>query len=431
MKPLTRNKQHGAVSLLTAIILLISITLVVLFTSKTVIMETKMTADDYRTTQAAAAAQAAMDQGMAYFADGGMDQITKASTTPFAVTATVADSVLDYTVPTAAQQPSVGSCSMPATTAFPITLSSGSQTTFAQYYFDNTQCNAPTTSSSMDKGLIVAIGWSDDCTAVRTITQCITNDELPAPGPGGESAPLVARSSAGISGNVTFINRYKNTTMWTGGSVDNTNAAFGTWVAPVGGVTAFSNSAMASMMNDSCPSNGCATGSAILDSNKNGEVGGSVVQNDQTLANQTPDQMFTEFFWGKTRAEVRAKVKADHIYASAADVPANTTGMIWLDSGGQLPNIGTPTKPAIVIANGAVTTSATFYGYLYATGQISMGSSDVIYGSAINEAGGFAGAGHPQIVYVPFKNPNDPSTATGFTPISSARASIAGSWKDW
>jgi len=60
------HKQQGAVTLLTAVVLLISITLVGFLTAKTVLVETQMTADNYRTSQAAAAASAAMDQAVAY-----------------------------------------------------------------------------------------------------------------------------------------------------------------------------------------------------------------------------------------------------------------------------------------------------------------------------------------------------------------------------
>ena len=71
---LTLNKQKGAVTLLTGMILLISITLISLLTAKTVLVETQITADNYRTSQAEAAASAAMDQAVAYFNAGGFDQ---------------------------------------------------------------------------------------------------------------------------------------------------------------------------------------------------------------------------------------------------------------------------------------------------------------------------------------------------------------------
>jgi hypothetical protein len=64
------KNQSGAVTLLTALVLLIGITLVTLMSSKTVLVQIQIAADNYRMTQAVAAANAALDFGIGYF-DGG------------------------------------------------------------------------------------------------------------------------------------------------------------------------------------------------------------------------------------------------------------------------------------------------------------------------------------------------------------------------
>jgi len=180
------HKQCGAVSLFISIILLIGITLVVFSTTKTVLMETKITADNYRTTQATAAAQAAMDRAVAFFMAGGLDQD--------------GDAVVDYV--NSALKPPTRLCQVPATiintTAFSFTLVAAIQTTFSSFYFVNTptydhDLNAGTaeinnpcdsipsslTALNMTEGMIVAQGWSDDCSAVRTISQCVGTFESP------------------------------------------------------------------------------------------------------------------------------------------------------------------------------------------------------------------------------------------------------------
>ena len=93
MKTITHRfkNQQGAASLLTALVLLISITLVILLTSKEVLVETKVTADNYRTSQATAAASAAMNHAEAYFMAGGLDQRINATG------AVGADELVDYT----------------------------------------------------------------------------------------------------------------------------------------------------------------------------------------------------------------------------------------------------------------------------------------------------------------------------------------------
>ena len=64
--------------MLVVLVLLIGITLVTLTTSKTVLLETQIAADNYRTAQAVAAANYAMDYGINYFNNGGFDQVTAA-----------------------------------------------------------------------------------------------------------------------------------------------------------------------------------------------------------------------------------------------------------------------------------------------------------------------------------------------------------------
>lgn len=160
--------------------------MVVFATTKTVLMETKITADNYRTTQATAAAQAAMDRAVAFFMAGGLDQD--------------GDAVVDYV--NSALKPTTVLCQVPATiintTAFSFTLVAAIQTTFSSFYFVNTptydhDLNAGTaeinnpcdsipsslTALNMTEGMIVAQGWSDDCSAVRTISQCVGTFESP------------------------------------------------------------------------------------------------------------------------------------------------------------------------------------------------------------------------------------------------------------
>jgi len=66
------KNQSGAVTLLTALVLLIGITLVTLMSSKTVLVQIQIAADNYRMTQAVAAANAALDFGIGYF-DGAVN----------------------------------------------------------------------------------------------------------------------------------------------------------------------------------------------------------------------------------------------------------------------------------------------------------------------------------------------------------------------
>jgi len=66
------NNQRGAATLLVVLVLLVGITLVTLTTSKTVLLETQIAADNYRTAQAVAAANYAMDYGLIILITAGL-----------------------------------------------------------------------------------------------------------------------------------------------------------------------------------------------------------------------------------------------------------------------------------------------------------------------------------------------------------------------
>ncbi|MEI6336381.1 MAG: hypothetical protein WCS87_17620 [Methylococcaceae bacterium] len=257
MKPkLLTQKQHGQVALLTALVLLISITLISLLTSKTVLVETQVAADNYRTNQATAAASAAMDQAVAYFSAGGLDQHNNATGV------SGGDGLVDYIGPgpfggnpailvnlingvstvTAASEPTAASCSMPTTTTLPLTLASSTQTTLAQVYFNNTRgnaCDCPTKDcmgtlgTNMTRALVIAKGWSDDCTAVRTITQCVGTFDVFRSGVGPKQS-FVSKAGVGVFGNATIINRYNNSNIWTGGADAVHGASYATYLRPSG-----------------------------------------------------------------------------------------------------------------------------------------------------------------------------------------------------
>lgn len=404
--------QRGVASLLTAVVLLTCITLVALFTSKTVVMETKMAADDYRTSQATAAAQAAMDQAVAYYGvSNTLDRFDNNNTTPFAVTTTAgADGILDYSI----------------TSPMTITLTSGSQTTRGQFYFNNTTgniCNSPT-GNKMDKGMLVATGWSDDNTAVRTITQCVNkakilNDDGPA-------QPFITHGGIGIAGNATFINRFTNSNVWTGGSLGSAGAAFATYLRPAN--KQFSDltwaEKIAGCANPCDPDT--ASNNVRLVSNTKAGYGVDVIGDDPTLGNLTADETFAMFF-ADTRAATKSSASDDgQMYTNIVDA-TDKGGTIWIEGSGSAPNIGSPDNPAILVVNGDLTigSNATIYGVVYVIGTLTINGSPNIYGSLISESGTTAGNGSPTLVFVPWFGGDSSSEQPGDP------APISGSWKDW
>ena len=453
------KSQRGVATLFVAMILLISITLVVLFTSKTVLKETQVVADDYRTSQATAAAQAAMDKAVAYVSDGNMDHdISGASgygepdyTTP------VINPV--PTSPDPEQMPRVGNCSIPAAidgTAYPDylgtakypafaeALTAGGQTTIGMFYFVNTSTydhdNDSTTAEianpcecaagncleeePLNIGLIVAKGWSDDCTAVRTVTQCLGLIKIfPETGP---TQPFVTHGSIGIGGNATFINRYTNSNVWTGGDLGSAGAAFATYLRPANeDLTDLTKE----QLNAGCP-NPCDPGDpdnhVRLISNTKAGFGVDIIGNDPTLGNLTADEMFAIFFGEKTKDDIKALAgEKGQSYTDPADAEGKS-GLIWLEGSGSAPDIGTVDEPAILLVNGDLTIGAgtIIRGVVYITGTLTVNGGPEIYGSIISESGNTAGTGNPTIVYVPIGESED-------EPPPDIPTIVPGSWRDW
>ena len=445
MKPkLLTQKQQGQVALLTALVLLISITLISLLISKTVLVETQITAANYRTSQATAAASAAMDQAVAYFNAGGLDQHNNATSATL-----TADALVDYVGPSA--EPTAASCSMPATTAFPLTLTSGAQTTYAQFYFNNTDDNAcdcqstatedidgdgdgdcmGTLGTNMTRALVTAKGWSDDCTAVRTITQCVGTFDIFDSGKGPQQ-PFVSKAGVGVFGNAKIINRYNNSSIWSGGADAVHGASYGTYLRPSDKKATDYTSAQLDSADE--------TANTQLVSNRDAGNGIDVVTDDPTLGSKTtsttnltdPAQnQFFDMFFAHTKAEIKNAAASTNQLLTAGTSPVGKTGLIWVEGNTALHSgdvVGSPIQPAILIVNGDLDlTGGPIYGVIYVTGELKIAGHQVVKGSIVSANGPNSGAGTLTLVYKHWGE--DSNQAPPF--INGTGTVIAGSWKDW
>lgn len=412
------HKQQGAATLLTAVVLLISITLVAFLTSKTVLVETQIAADNYRTGQATAAADAAMDQGVAYFKAGGLDHDD--------------NDAIDFTGPGA--EPTEASCVMPdPTTAFPLTLTSGTQTTLAQFYFDNTNAScvgADASAVDMTRGRVTAKGWSDDCAAVRTITQCVTTYNIFGSGESPQQ-PFVSRAGVGVFGNAKIINRYTNSSIWSGGADAVHGASYGTYLRPSDKTIADYTQAQLDDANE-------ANNTQPV-SDRNSGNGIDVITGDPTLASQTasttnytdPTQnTFFGMFFGRTKAQVKAEASENNKMLASGVSLANQNGLVWVNGNASLnnTNVGTATKPVILIVDGELNlTGGNIFGVIYVTGELKIAGNPVVRGSIVSENGPNTGAGTLTLVYKPWGG--DGTSSPPF--VDGTGAIIAGSWKDW
>lgn len=431
------SKQSGAATLFTAVILLICITLITLLISKTILVETQITADNYRISQANAAASAAMDQAIAYYKADGLDHNNNGEP--------------DFI---AGAEPSTASCSLPASTEGQLSLSSGTQTTLAQFYFDNRDDNACDNPSvtvcddkdsdgdgdcfgistspggygkNMTRALVTAKGWSDDCTAVRTITQCVSTFNL-FDGGDGPNQPFISKAAVGAFGTATIINRYNNSTIWTGGSFGTPDAAFGTYLRP-------SDKEKSDYTDAELNSDTLTPLNSQKVSDRNSGAGIDIITDDATLYSKTADQFFDMFF-STTKSETK-QAAADQDPSqllSSSDSLNGRSGLIWVEGNSRIDTNDTigdfaNNKPAVVIINGDLDMrGGIVYGAVYVTGTITISGNPIVKGSMIGESTTPSiGSGNPTIIFVPIGGGDE--DAPPFIP--GTGSVVAGSWKDW
>jgi len=426
----TIKKQQGAATLLTAVIILIAITLVSFLSGKTVLNETKITADNYRTTQAVSAANYAMDYGVNYFDNGGFTQ--DGNVDP--VTGEVIADVLVV--------PSLES-------------TDDTQTTSATVLFDNTLiaaggCNNK--EKSWQNGRITATGFSDDGLATRTITQCVGPIGLIQNG--GPKQPLVAQGQVFMTGNASIVNRYTDTTVWSGDEVKiGSSSSMKTYIRvdTLSPLSASGNNFLdrtddtdlARLLNVE------TTSDTQLVSNRNLGNGLDIIDDDPNLGNLSGLAFFENFF---KVDRIGFKSQADdlsQVFNSISDA-VGKSGAIWIEGDAHLTGgtIGSIAKPAILVINGDLTSTgnSTIYGLLYTTGTYSVGGTVNVIGSNVVEGTvapitiGTEVASPPAAAPPPVVSGHGtlnlifwPAFADGDngSPMVGQTAVISGSWRDW
>jgi hypothetical protein len=286
----------------------------------------------------------------------------------------------------------------------------------------------------MKQGAIVATGFSDDALASRTITQCVA--PLAALRNDGPKQPLVAQGNVALTGNAKIINRYTNTTIWSGD-----NVAIG------------SSSSMATYIKN--PAVGALTQAQLLDTNSgnntqlvsNSNLGNGldIIDKDPSLGNVIGLNFFKNFFNVDSRTQLQQMANAvGQSYAamnSAVTSPV-TSGLIWVE-GNQSMNggtVGSLTAPAIVVVNGDFTLGggATIYGLLYVTGKFTINGTPQIIGANVVEGTNVAavpevpatgdivsGTGTISLVYWAGFESGSTNPLKGLTSV------VGGSWRDW
>ncbi len=452
-----RNDQKGAATILTALVLLIAITLVTLISSKTVLVQTQIAAYNHRMTQSVAAANAALDFGIGYF-NGMVTKITppipsptdsscdpETPSTTIALTKIVAgfdhdnDGCPDFqSNPDFSYfDPNNERIDCPNTCAHTLkfTSSDGNLMTRGTVTFDlfDNRCigNSAGETPDMKSGLITAVGYSDDGQAQRVMSQCVGS--IPVLGNSPKQS-MISRSGVGLTGNYKIINRYFNTTAWSGSAVNiGESSSAETFLRAVG--TKESDFTRA-QLEDSDTSNGY-TSQPVSDRDKGNGV--DTIANDPGLASLTPDDFFNNFFYSDRAAVKNLAQSLDQVYPTAnIGNAAGKTGVVWIEGNASITGgtYGTLGSPVIFIVNGNLTASGNpnFFGLLYVRGQLNATGTVDVLGSVVVEgdpalvpAGEDPVIGHGgvDLIYSPYTLDRAPNPIVGTT------TAISSSWRDW
>lgn len=408
----SQHNQKGAVALITAWMLLIGITSVTLITAKSVVTQTEINANDLRSAEALSNANAALDHGRAYFDENGPakndnDLWTDGNGDGHPVE-------LDFTE------------------ANPRQNADGTQ----QFFFSLEDGNCALGEADATTVLVVAEGWSDDAVGYRRIESCVS--AIPIFGPETPKQPLASRGSVALTGNYTLINRYFNTTIWSGEDATlGMSSSAATYLRhhdyEVGDLTK-------DQIEDP-ETNNTYTSEPISDRDKGNGV--DTIGNDPNLRSLTADECFENFFFAD-RETVKGVAQFDTLASLAASEPG---GIAWISDGDDVDTTfvdaeiaagdtyGSPDHPVVIVIDGnlALSGGPTIYGMLYVRGQLTAAGGATIIGSVVVEGDEAAvpegerpvsGSGNITVVYSPFML--DPPS-----PFSGTTGMVSGTWRDW
>lgn len=403
-------KASGAATLTMTILLLLVTTLFTLYTMNTSVFEQNISGNQYRADQALAAAQAGLD--------AAIDRYNRFDT----VTPVLTPAQFTGSVGTAFYRVSFCNTSAwPSPTAAAAVISPGT-------------CASLSSFANMRHIGIVSEGFSDDRSGYRVITQIAAGGSVLEPG-GGPFSPVLSRSSVGVTGNITVINRYSNTTVWSGGPAGMGSNSVETLIND--GSLSPSNPATYTRPNlTTLSKTGGDYNYAELASKNNLGMNSDVRDNDQKLKNMSAAELFNAHFSATKEAVREMAVGLGQQFSSISTstiVNTGKTGLIWIDGnqsysggGGGGAVIGSAIGSTVMVIDGDLTINGgTIYGLVFVNGTVDFGGNVVISGGIISTDKIYRSGGSPVIVYDPEAFGDKPEGMSGL------RSGVAGTWKDW
>ncbi len=356
--------QQGVATLLVSLVVLTTITFISLYTARTVMVEQKISTNEYRSRMAFEAAETGAEFAIAYIIDGrdrDSDGQLPGSDADEFLFDTDADGTTDSNT---------------------MTLPNGSSVAVSMQNADDGDLTATE---------ITAQGWSDDGTATRTVTQTVA---VVSPLPNAPENPLTTRGTVVINGSATVHNPEGNSTIWSGGDVDlGANNSTSTEVADPNDID-----------YPDClgqPLDPCD----LIQASDRYVASLDIIEYDSSLSNLSNSDFFTNFFGVSPEVyrETRATMDIDIAAGDSIDqIHLATNEYIWVD--GNL-NVNGKTVgcsqamtgsslcpqanwgPSILIVDGDLNLSGGphFYGLVFVTGNVNINGNATFQGAIVTQ----------------------------------------------
>ncbi|WP_024327732.1 PilX N-terminal domain-containing pilus assembly protein [Thioalkalivibrio sp. AKL19] len=386
------SRQKGVATLLVALIIMVAITLTVLFTAQTSILEERMAANEVRMKLTGNAAQAGIDEAIAFAIDNddvtqqfGRDYTPDGRATWYRAAYVAPDQIGN--IPTCPGNPANFAAAIPG--------------------------GPP---ENLRDTVIWSCGWSDDLTARKGITIGVRGAPSLADPP---TNPLITRGGVDTNGRARVFNAYNNLTIWSGGELDVTGNPGNTFIRNEDVARPSDNDPIPALpqppnCNTSDPFWECTT-----DANM---VGPDVIAGDLQLASLTNDQFFLNFM-GQDAESYRDSVVTER---DPESIDGMTNEVIWFDGDASLDGtVGTREAPVVLVVDGNADVTGNFemHGVLYVRGDLRANGTPKFYGASVIEGETADIGGTPSFIY-------DPISASGAGNLG-ASGVLSGTWRDW
>lgn len=372
------KEQRGIATLLTTVVILLVMSVMAIYASRSALLENTLMNNSYRSKQATEIADAALDFGLATFLANGADSDNN----------NVAD-VMDPSGVTNGRRAEVRFCD-PTSTLI--------------------NCIAPT---NLNRIMIVAAGWSDDQTAVHRSSLLVASNPFFGASP---KAPLIIKGAGTsfLTGNLTLVNNTDTgINVWTGTDIGSANGSFETYgkVVTRDGAGNITNTALNQLISEK--------------SQNKYFLGPDIVYNDQNLKNATTNQ-FYESMIGRDKSSLKSI--ADYSYTAAEGLSAGQSyagKIVYIDGDYDLrQSLGSASESTILVVNGRLTMSGnlTVHGSIIANNLGNITGTPTINGSLIAEnATSLQGNVTIQMTQQAINNLNN----------LRVKSVVGNSWRDW